>query len=89
MPYLLEPISIATQGYVGLGPDVGEFCPRPLAIATHGYVRFVVGPARDPFGGGKGHGRVIQPPRQVDKPESDTAKKALLAVIAIESYYDD
>ena len=36
---ILDPISIATKGYVGIGPDAGEYCPTDIAIATFGYVR--------------------------------------------------
>jgi len=40
MSYILEPISIATGGYIGPIPSSSDQCPAPIAIATDGYVRF-------------------------------------------------
>ncbi len=37
---ILDPISIATKGYVGI-TQTHEFCPLPLAIASLGYIRFI------------------------------------------------
>ena len=48
---ILEPISIATKGYVGVGPSAGAFCPTDIAIATFGYVR--IQPPEDLGGGGQ------------------------------------
>lgn len=82
---ILEPISIATGGYIGVGPSAGTFCPWDIAIATDGYVRLDVAPAPtpDPFGGG--HGAVIQERRRfVDPGLSEDEQLALLAVIAID-----
>lgn len=84
--WILEPISIATHGYVAVTPT-DDRCPQPLAIASHGYIVFDAAPADDPFGGGMGHGAAIQeyyPP----EPKRDLAKLAVIAVIAIEENYD-
>lgn len=69
-----------------MGPLATGFCPAPLAIGSHGYIRFDVDVV-DPFGGGKGHGAYIveRPPPE---PKKDTTKLAALAVIAIEEYYE-
>ena len=40
--WILDPLSIATDGYIGIGPGASDFCPLPLAIATIGYVRIQV-----------------------------------------------
>lgn len=92
----LDPISIATAGYVcGSGPD-------PIAIATDGYVCFAEAATVEEGGGSGGpgairreqasHGGVIvfpsdAPPSIEGLPDED-AKLALLAVIAIEEWYE-
>lgn len=84
--WILEPISIATQGYVGVGPLATGFCPAPLAIASHGYIRFEVAVEDDPFGGGTGV-RVFP----VEGPTQDQGVdpvKIALAIVAIEEMYD-
>lgn len=85
---ILEPISIATGGYIGIGPTTGTFCPWDIAIATDGYVRLDVAPEVDPFGGG--HGAVIWEPRQLSLPIGfeDDAQLALLAMLAIDEMYE-
>lgn len=86
MAWILEPISIATQGYVGLGPLPSGFCPAPLAIASHGYIRFEVADRRD---GDGGTGIRVIPVDAVppEKRGVDPAKIAL-AIIAIEEMYE-
>lgn len=37
---ILNDISIATEGYVGPIPTSPAYCPDPISIGTHGYVRF-------------------------------------------------
>lgn len=75
MQWILEPISIATQGYASE--------PAPLAIATHGYVRFKEVGRR-----GGGHGGAIRlpiKPVDTDTVSGDDAEQlALLAVAIIE-----
>ena len=39
---ILDPLSIATDGYIGEGPAPGTFCPTPLAIGSGGYIRLLV-----------------------------------------------
>ncbi len=76
---ILEPISIATAGYAA--PASAQAGPRPLAIASDGYIRFR-GVRR---GAGGGHGARIQYP--VDKStvtDDDVEQLALLAVIVID-----
>lgn len=88
---ILEPISIATGGYVGIGPTTGTFCPWDIAIATDGYVRLDVEPVPDRRDGDGGHGAVIwEPRRQFSLPiglEED-AQLALLAMLAIDEMYE-
>jgi hypothetical protein len=83
----LEPISIATQGYVAVTPD-DDRCPQPLAIASHGYIVFAAD-VDDGLGGGTGHGAVVREPRPYVKPKRDVATLAALAIIAIQEYYDE
>jgi hypothetical protein len=45
------------------------------------------GPPVDPFGGGMGHGAIIQE-RRYEAPKKDLQKLAILAVIAIEQTDD-
>lgn len=52
MAWVLDPLSIATGGYVGAGPGAGDFCPTALAIGTDGYVRFDVAPTSRGGAGG-------------------------------------
>ena len=86
---ILEPISIATGGYVGIGPPVGQFCPTPLAIASDGYIRFEVGDRRD-GDGGTGPSAFIREPALPREPKgADKQKLAALAIVAIETIYDD
>lgn len=54
--WILDPLSIATDGYIGIGPIAGDFCPLPLAIATIGYVRFEVRARVNIFAGDGGTG---------------------------------
>ena len=54
--WILDPLSIATDGYIGVGPTAGDFCPLPLAIATIGYVRFDVAPRVNILAGDGGTG---------------------------------
>jgi len=81
---ILEPISIATGGYIGIGPGT-DYCPLPLAIGSDGYIRFEVTPpwpGDDPFGGG--HGAVILEPRHFRREDfTETEQLALLAIFAI------
>lgn len=80
---ILEPISIATGGYIGIGPGATDFCPLPLAIGSDGYIRFEVTPDVDPFGGG--HGAVVLEPRRVVPRDITEAEQlALLAIFAID-----
>jgi len=53
MSYILDPISIATDGYIGPVEAVDLFCPAPIAIAIP-YVRFelLVGDGVNPQGAG-------------------------------------
>lgn len=81
--WILDPISLTTHGKVGIGPLATGYCPAPLALVTIGYVRFEVAPPVDPFGGGTGHGAIIQE-HYPEKPRKNHAKLALLAIIAIE-----
>ena len=83
---ILEPISIATGGYVGIGPTSGPFCPLPLAIGSDGYIRFEL-PDEEIGDGGhwKGHGAVISEPMEPSRP---IQKLALLAVAAIQQWYE-
>lgn len=87
---ILDPISIATGGYIGIGPGAGDYCPLPLAIASDGYIRFTPEEV-DPFGGGMGHGAVIWEPRQLALPlgMEEDAQLALLAKLAIDEMYGD
>ena len=84
--WILDPLSIATGGYVGIGPTASDFCPLPLAIATDGYVRFDVRDI-DPSLLGGGHGNVtFRPRRRRDTDEltqNEDAELAVLAIIAI------
>lgn len=85
----LDPISIATTGYVcGSGPE-------PIAMATRGYVCFAELPTPTEGGGGGGpgarrrtpHGNVILPYREpipIGDITDENVLLALLAVIAIE-----
>lgn len=82
---ILDPISIATGGYVGIAPGP-DYCPLPLAIGSDGYIRFEI-TGVDPFGGGMGHGAIIQE-RYPEPPKKNLARLALLAVIAIEETDD-
>lgn len=85
MAWILDPISIATHGYIGIAPGP-DYCPLPLAIGSNGYIRFDVIPiVGDPFGGG--HGVAIQEYYEEPK-KKDLAKLAVIAVIAIEQNYD-
>lgn len=85
--WILEPISIATQGYVAITPD-DDRCPQPLAIASHGYIVFAAD-VDDGLGGGKGHGAYIREPYREVEPKRDMTALAVLAVLAIQEYYDD
>lgn len=82
----LNPIAIATIGYVC------DSVINPIARGTHGYVCLGVTPPtpEDPFGGGMGHGAVILEPQPYIEPETkeDEELLAILAVIAINQYYD-
>lgn len=92
----LNPIAIATQGYVcGGNPD-------SIAIATQGYVCFAdLGIPEEGGGSGgpaagqretKSHGGVIvlpsDAPFSVEGMPDEDAKLALLAIIAIEEWYE-
>ena len=83
---ILEPISIATGGYIGIGPGATDYCPLPLAIGSDGYIRFEVTPpwpGDDPFGGG--HGAVILEPRRIlPKGLAEDEQLAILAFLAID-----
>lgn len=83
---ILEPISIATGGYIGIGPGATDYCPLPLAIGSDGYIRFEVTPpwpGDDAFGGG--HGAVILEPRHITAKDFTEAEQlALLAIFAID-----
>lgn len=83
---ILDPLSIATGGYIGIGPGVGDFCPLPLAIASDGYIRFEVEPF-DRRDGDGGHGAVIWEPR-ITKPRTEKELLATLAMLAIEEIYE-
>jgi hypothetical protein len=86
---ILEPISIATGGYIGIGPGT-DYCPLPLAIGSDGYIRFEVTPpwpGDDPFGGG--HGAVIRLPETYRRKEiTEDEQLALLALFAIKEMDD-
>jgi hypothetical protein len=83
--WVLDPLSIATHGYVGHGPTFGDYCPIALAIASHGYIRFDVQPPDDPFDGGAGHGAVISVTSdQRAKQLTEDMQLALFAVMAID-----
>lgn len=85
--WILEPISIATKGYVGLGPNSTGFCPAPLAIASHGYIRFSI--PDDEIGDGghaKGHGHVIA--ERIPTKKRNVTRIAGLAVLAIKEFYE-
>ena len=87
--WILDPLSIATGGYIGIGPGLNDYCPLPLAIGSDGYIRFRV-EETDPFGGGMGHGAVIlerYPSDDVKETEQDKFFIAL-AIIAINEMYD-
>lgn len=89
MEWQLGPLSIATGGYIGMGPTAGDYCPIPLAIASDGYIRFDV---EQQFldKGGAGHGAVIQEYEYREpKKKDERGKLAALAIIAIEIMYDD
>ena len=90
---ILGPLSIATGGYIGIGPGAGDYCPLPLAIGSDGYIRFEIEPTFVEKGGaGKGRTRWIEPPYYPPvepEPKKNMAKLALLAIIAIEAHYDD
>lgn len=81
---MLEPISIATAGYVcGTGP-------ASLSIATDGYVCLdvIIGPTEPDIGGGGsgGHGAVIRLPGKsipLEIRQNEELLLALTAVIAI------
>lgn len=81
MAWILEPISLATEGIVGIGP-VSGFCPEPLAMKSIGIIRFEIAPVDDPFDGGAG----IRPIVYTDPPDPkrDLTKLALIAVLTIE-----
>ena len=71
---ILEPISIATGGYVGVA-EAG-FCPLPLAIASDGYIRFET-INRKTLGGG--HGAVLFEPT-VQEQDNTTEILMLIAL---------
>ncbi len=75
-------IGIATHGYRRGDSDPGKVC-----IATHGYRCLEAVAVDDGLGGGMGHGAVIQE-RYPEPPKKDVTKLAVLAIIAIEEYYD-
>ena len=81
--WVLDPLSIATHGYIGHGPGFGDYCPLPLAIASHGYIRFDVTPPDT--GGGGGHGAIvsISEPSKAESLTEDM-QLALFAVMAID-----
>lgn len=84
---ILDPLSIATGGYIGIGPGANDFCPLPLAIGSDGYIRFEVdvGDRRD---GDGGHGAVIWEPRITLPATSEDDEIIALAITAIEIWYD-
>lgn len=85
--WVLDPLSIATSGYVGHGPTMGDYCPLPLAIASHGYIRFDVPSPDDGLGGGasfRGYIQDIAP-----RAEQDEKELATLAVFAVMIIDDD
>lgn len=86
MAWILEPISIATEGYVGIGPLGTGFCPAPLAIGSQGYIRFEVGDRRDGDGGAGIRGVIIEPQPAVEK--GVDPRKVIAAIIAIQEYYE-
>ena len=81
---ILDPLSIATAGYVGVGPG-SDFCPLPLAIGSDGYIRFEVDAVnfRDLDGSSSKFIEIIPAEKK-----RDAAKLAALAIIAIEEHYD-
>lgn len=83
---ILDPLSIATGGYVGAGPST-DFCPLPLAIASDGYIRFEVD-AVDRRDGDGGHGAVIMYPPEPKPKDKNLIKLATIAIIAIEENYE-
>jgi hypothetical protein len=84
---ILDPLSIGTGGYIGIGPGANDFCPLPLAIGSDGYIRFEVEPG-DRRDGDGGHGAAIWEP-SVALPESDEDLEfAAIAITAIEIFYD-
>jgi len=85
---ILDPLSIGTGGYIGIGPGANDFCPLPLAIGSDGYIRFEVAPPVDRREGDGGHGAVILEPRKAIPKTSQDDQLAALALLAIEIYYD-
>ena len=73
-------IAIATRGYRCGGN------PTKTSIATYGY-RCLEPAVDDGLGGGMGHGAVILEPTERIEPES-YEEYALLAVLAIQEYYE-
>ncbi len=86
MAWILEPISIATEGVYGIAPGP-DFCPLPLALGSSGIIRFEVDLVDRRDGDGGTGIRVIQVETIPAKPKVDPAKIAL-AILAIEEMYD-
>lgn len=85
---ILDPISIATGGYVGTGPAFGDYCPLPLAIGSDGYIRFeVTPPTEDRVGGAGGHGAVVVEYSPQRGRDTETDELLALALCAIEAWY--
>lgn len=82
--WVLDPLSIATSGYIGHGPTMGDYCPLPLAIASHGYIRFDVTPPFPPGGAGFGKGYIeyVAPRKEQNEKELETL--AIFAVMIID-----
>ena len=86
---ILGPLSIATGGYIGIGPGATDYCPLPLAIGSDGYIRLDVEPAfdrRDGDGGTGIRGVILDPVAPVKKGVSPHLVAA--ALVAIQEYYD-
>jgi hypothetical protein len=83
--WILDPISIATSGYIGIGPGATDYCPLPLAIGSHGYIRFEVDAEIGDGGHAAGHGAVIH---ERIPAKRNLTRIASLAAIAIHEFYD-